>query len=52
MMLMNAGHSFQPEETVLPEGGLLEGLQIFMCPSAPDLGSSAASVQVALRLIE
>lgn len=37
LMLMNAGHSFQHEEESLPEGGLLEGLQIFIRPRQADL---------------
>jgi redox-sensitive bicupin YhaK (pirin superfamily) len=37
LMLMNAGHTFQHEEHSLPEGGLLEALQIFIRPRAPDL---------------
>lgn len=37
MMLMGAGHTFQHEEQVLHEGGVLEGLQIFLRPRSPDL---------------
>jgi redox-sensitive bicupin YhaK (pirin superfamily) len=37
LMLMNAGHTFQHEETVLPVGGTLEGLQIFLRPREADL---------------
>lgn len=37
LMLMNAGHTFQHEEAVLPEGGVLQGLQIFMRPREADL---------------
>jgi redox-sensitive bicupin YhaK (pirin superfamily) len=37
LMLMNAGHTFQHEETVLPAGGTLEGLQIFLRPREADL---------------
>jgi len=37
LMLMNAGHTFQHEERVLPGGGVLEGLQIFMRPHEADL---------------
>jgi len=37
LMLMNAGHTFQHEEEVLPEGGVLEGLQIFLRPHTGDL---------------
>jgi redox-sensitive bicupin YhaK (pirin superfamily) len=37
MMLMNAGHTFQHEERVLPVGGTLEGLQIFLRPREADL---------------
>lgn len=37
LMLMNAGHTFQHEEMVLPEGGILEGLQIFLRPREADL---------------
>jgi redox-sensitive bicupin YhaK (pirin superfamily) len=37
LMLMNAGHTFQHEEVVLPVGGVLEGLQIFMRPREADL---------------
>lgn len=39
LMLMNAGHTFQHEETVLPQSGVLEGLQIFIRPHAGDLES-------------
>ncbi|MNG76326.1 Quercetin 2,3-dioxygenase [compost metagenome] len=37
LMLMGAGHTFQHEEQVLAQGGVLEGLQIFMRPQSPDL---------------
>lgn len=37
MMMMNAGHRFQHEETVLGSDGVLTGLQIFLRPSAADL---------------
>jgi len=37
LMLMGAGHTFQHEEQVLAQGGILEGLQIFMRPQYPDL---------------
>ncbi len=37
LMLMGAGHTFQHEEQVLNQGGKLEGLQIFIRPTAPDL---------------
>jgi redox-sensitive bicupin YhaK (pirin superfamily) len=35
LMMMNAGHTFQHQETVIE--GPLEGLQIFLRPHAPDL---------------
>jgi redox-sensitive bicupin YhaK (pirin superfamily) len=37
LMLMNAGYTFQHEEMVLPVGGTLEGLQIFLRPRTADL---------------
>ena len=37
LMLMKAGSRFSHEEHVLPEGGPLEGLQIFIRPEARDL---------------
>lgn len=37
LMMMNAGASFYHEEKVLEEGGVLEGLQIFIRPETSDL---------------
>ncbi|MER9136151.1 pirin family protein [Mesorhizobium sp. M0830] len=37
LMLMSAGHTFQHEEQVQVDGGVLEGLQIFVRPSESDL---------------
>lgn len=37
LMVMNAGANFYHEERVLEEGGVLEGLQIFIRPEAADL---------------
>ena len=37
LMLMNAGHTFQHEETILAEDGGLEALQIFVRPRERDL---------------
>ncbi|KEO74326.1 pirin family protein [Anditalea andensis] len=37
LMVMNAGGSFFHEERVLAEGGVLEGLQIFIRPDTADL---------------
>ncbi|HEY0056045.1 MAG TPA: pirin family protein [Pedobacter sp.] len=37
LMMMNAGARFYHEELVLEEGGLLEGLQIFIRPDQQDL---------------
>jgi redox-sensitive bicupin YhaK (pirin superfamily) len=37
LMVMNAGSSFYHEERVLAEGGVLEGLQIFIRPEAAGL---------------
>jgi redox-sensitive bicupin YhaK (pirin superfamily) len=37
MMLMNAGSNFSHEEMVLEEGGVLEGLQIFIRPETAGL---------------
>ena len=37
LMLMNAGHTFQHEEKVPTEGGVLEALQIFVRPRERDL---------------
>ncbi|GLY61104.1 pimeloyl-CoA dehydrogenase [Pectobacterium brasiliense] len=37
LMLMGAGHTFQHEEYVMPQGEVLEGLQIFLRPTSPDL---------------
>lgn len=37
LMLMKAGTRFSHEEHVLPEGGQLQGLQIFIRPEAEDL---------------
>lgn len=37
LMMMNAGANFYHEEKVLNEGGVLEGLQIFIRPETPDL---------------
>jgi len=39
LMVMNAGASFYHEEKVLAEGGILEGLQIFIRPETADLPS-------------
>lgn len=37
LMMMNAGANFYHEEQVLKEGGVLEGLQIFIRPETADL---------------
>ncbi|WP_342332865.1 pirin family protein [Pedobacter sp. FW305-3-2-15-E-R2A2] len=37
LMMMNAGANFYHEEQVLEEGGVLEGLQIFIRPETADL---------------
>ena len=37
LMMMNAGATFSHEELVLEEGGVLEGLQIYIRPEAADL---------------
>lgn len=37
LMMMNAGASYSHEERVLAEGGVLEGLQIFIRPETADL---------------
>lgn len=37
LMLMNAGHTFQHEERVLGDGGVLQGLQIFVRPRERNL---------------
>jgi redox-sensitive bicupin YhaK (pirin superfamily) len=42
LMLMNAGKSFYHEEKVLEEGGVLEGLQIFI---RPEIGGLHPQVQ-------
>jgi quercetin 2,3-dioxygenase len=42
LMLMKAGTRFSHEEHVLPEGGQLQGLQIFIRPEAEDLTPEVA----------
>lgn len=46
LMMMNAGATFYHEEKVLDEGGVLEGLQIFLRPEVAGLPSQVQFLQL------